>query len=108
MDDKVYASTCKRLQYLLVVMGDYKFSGADHRVISFLARCKANVYNDNMAEAMALMAFPICYHLLLKRRMSPKRVYVANPKGPRAGPRPKTGCCIRTLLTSKSSTLSPC
>ena len=62
MDDKVYASTRKRVQYLLVVMGDYKFSGADPiRVISFLAGCKESFDNANMTEAIVLMALP---HLL--------------------------------------------
>ena len=62
LDDRVYATTRKRVQYLLVVMGEYKFSGVDPiRVISFLARCKENFDNANMTEAMALMALP---HLL--------------------------------------------
>ena len=65
VDDKAYTSTRRRVQYLLVVMGDYKFSGADPiRVISFLARCKDNFDNANMTEEMALMALP---HLLSPR-----------------------------------------
>ena len=59
LDDKVYATTRKRVQYLLVVMGEYKFSGVDLiRVIGFLARCKETFDNANMTEAMALMALP--------------------------------------------------
>ena len=43
VDAKVYATTHKRVQYLLVVMGEYKFSRSDRiKVISFLARCKEN------------------------------------------------------------------
>ena len=70
-------------------MGDYKLGGADPmRVIRGLARCKENFDNAKMTEAMALMAPPIGYHRLLKRRMSPRRVYTANSKGSRAGTRP--------------------
>ena len=62
LDYRVYATTRKRVKYLLVVMGEYKFSGVDPiRVISFLARCKEHFHNANMTEAMALMAPP---HLL--------------------------------------------
>ena len=62
VDDWVFATTRNRVQYLLVVMGEYKFSGVDPiRVISFLARCKENFDNANMTEAMALIALP---HLL--------------------------------------------
>ena len=61
LDDGVYATTRKRVQYL-VVMGEYKFTGVDPiRVISFLARYKEKCANANMTEAMALMALP---HLL--------------------------------------------
>ena len=39
VDDRVFATTRKRAQYLLVVIGEYKVSGVDPiRVISFLAR----------------------------------------------------------------------
>ena len=59
VDARVYATTRKRVQYLLVVMGEYKFSGADPiKVISFLARCMENFDNAEMSEAMALMALP--------------------------------------------------
>ena len=62
LEDRVYATTRKRVQYLLVVMGEYKFSGVDPiRVLSFLARCEEKFDNANMTEAMDLMALP---HLL--------------------------------------------
>ena len=55
MNDRVFATTLKRVQYLLIVMGEYKFSGVDPiRIISFLARCKENFDNANMTEAMSL------------------------------------------------------
>ena len=59
---KVYATTRKRVQYLLVVMGEHTFSWYDPvKVICFLARCKENFDNAEMSEAMALIALP---HLL--------------------------------------------
>ena len=72
-DDKFYASTRKRVQYLLVLMGDYKFSRANpFRFKRFLARCKENFDNAQMTEAMVLMASPICYGRPRKKRMSPR------------------------------------
>ena len=59
MDDKVYATTRKRVQYLLLVMSKYKFGEMEPiRVIRFLARWKENFDNANMTEAMALMTLP--------------------------------------------------
>ena len=62
MDNRVFTTIRKRAQYLLVVMGEYKFSRVHPiKVISFLPRCKEHFDNANMTEVMALMALP---HLL--------------------------------------------
>lgn len=53
------------MQYLLVVMREYKYSGVHPiRVISFLSRGKENFDNANITDAMALMAL---LHLLSPR-----------------------------------------
>ena len=79
---RVYATTRKRVQYLLVFMGQDKFSGADPiKVISFLARCKENFDNAEISEGMALIAL---LHLLTppaKEAYESRRGYFRRSQG---------------------------